>query len=711
MLKYINVKNALSLSLLVLAALFSSCDNDKNDGAGAKVVLNSFGPAVLRGGELKFIGDNLNKVTAIILPEDVEIQASSFKTHTANLITIDVPDEVVEGVVTLKTPNGEIVTKTSLSILEPITIISIPAEAVRPGDVITIEGTYLNLIQEVIFSTNKSVTNFDAQSRTSLSVRVPDDAQTGALRLLDSEEIPNEIETETELIVTLPTVASFSPNPVKAGSTLTITGTDLDLVTAVEFAGGQSVDTASVDFISTTASAIVVKVPGETDEGIINLVTASAVRVKSSGSLTMVVPTIGTITPLPAKTGGEITVTGINLDLVSQVIFGGDKAGVVKSGGTATSIVIEVPDDAKSGSIAFRTRANKTVNSANPIAMVKPSITNMPTQSALDADITIVGENLDIVKEVKFTGGTKGTIQSSTATQLVVTVPLGTKTGVVTIVADNSDEVLSTGGLTILADVPEFDNFPVWTQPGTKLILTGVKLNLTNEVIFPGNVKATQFGDRTSTLLEVYVPAGVDLGKDKITFTTYGTDITESSEIGFWSAEPVTAPSLVFFNFDGKNSWWGGVVVEGNAANNLDGSNYGKLDMGVLTGWTDLFWRNSQNDFPVTTIGVNVADYNFKFDIYVRTGITDGNLKFRFGDYYWCYGPDAPPAQGQVSTIPVTDGWVTVTIPVTDFRDNFGWGNPIADLNAVGNGQFGLAWDNGTADVDVLIDNVRFEHK
>jgi hypothetical protein len=171
-----------ALCLLAIVALVAGCD-DKDKDIGAQVVLKSFGPSVLRGGELKFVGVNLNKVTAVVLPENVEIPSSSFKTQTSTVITLDVPDEAVEGIVILKTPNGDIPTKTPLGILEPITIESISPNPARPGDVITITGTYLNLISMVEFGGLQQVTEFESQSRTALQVRVPGAAVTAPLLL------------------------------------------------------------------------------------------------------------------------------------------------------------------------------------------------------------------------------------------------------------------------------------------------------------------------------------------------------------------------------------------------------------------------------------------------------------------------------------------------------------------------------------------------
>src|SRR5699024_6293205 len=144
------------LCLLISGVALTACNNDDEDPSNM-IQLKSFGPSpALRGGELKFIGTNLDEVTSIVLPGNVEI--TSFKSKSSELIVIEVPEETVEGVVVLKTPDGDIASKTILGISEPITIASITPEKVRPGDKVTIKGTYLNLIKEVIFSNKKVVT-------------------------------------------------------------------------------------------------------------------------------------------------------------------------------------------------------------------------------------------------------------------------------------------------------------------------------------------------------------------------------------------------------------------------------------------------------------------------------------------------------------------------------------------------------------------------
>ena len=89
------IKTLLSVKLLSFVLLFNACDNDDED-AGTATQLESFGPSVNRGtDDLKFIGNNLNNVTSIVLPVSIEIPASSFKSKTPTLIVITVPEEAV----------------------------------------------------------------------------------------------------------------------------------------------------------------------------------------------------------------------------------------------------------------------------------------------------------------------------------------------------------------------------------------------------------------------------------------------------------------------------------------------------------------------------------------------------------------------------------------------------------------------------------------
>ena len=185
--------NIISL-LAVSVAILSGCKDelvDTNQYADAGVALNVYGPQpVMRGGELRFLGSNLDKITEVIIPGVSPItEINVVKAGVPSEIRIIVPKDGPEpGVVTLVAADGkEIVTKTSLTYLEPIELESFSPASVKADDVLTIKGDYLNLIHEVVFSDEVIVSekDFTSHTRYEIKVRVPVEARTGVIGVGD----------------------------------------------------------------------------------------------------------------------------------------------------------------------------------------------------------------------------------------------------------------------------------------------------------------------------------------------------------------------------------------------------------------------------------------------------------------------------------------------------------------------------------------------
>ncbi len=112
--KIFNTKIFSIICLLLSVAAFTACD-DKEEAISGEVKLLSFGPSGVKPGEnISFIGNNLDKVTAIDLT-GTSFPSSAFVTHTSELIVLTVPVETDEGLVTLKTTEGDVISKTILS--------------------------------------------------------------------------------------------------------------------------------------------------------------------------------------------------------------------------------------------------------------------------------------------------------------------------------------------------------------------------------------------------------------------------------------------------------------------------------------------------------------------------------------------------------------------------------------------------------------------
>ncbi len=681
-----------TLCVISAGIILPSCEG--KDEEDTKVVLYSFGPMpIARGAELKFIGVNLDKVTAVVLPNDLTI--STFTTKTSTLLTLTVPQEAKPGLVVIKTPDGNITTKTEIGFSEPISVASFTPVTVKAGDELTITGDYLNLVGEVILTDRVTVVedDFISHSRTEIKLVVPAAAQTGKIAVSNAAEEPIIVYSASSLTVKLPVFTTVAPNPVKAGTNLTITGTDLDLVETVTLGGGKVI--AKADFVSHKATEIVISVPVDTKDGKVTMIPASEVQVISANDLLMVIPVVS-VTPVTLKNGQDITVTGTNLDLIDHVVFGGDKQGTIKAGGTATQILVTVPDDAITGVVTFFTKSDKEIIGPN-LTMIDPLLTSFtPTSAKPGNDLTITGTDLDLVSDVVFAGSIKGTVGARTTTQMTVTIPVGARTGKITLVAKNGAMTLSAIDLTILSNLPNFTSFsePKGT-PGAILTLNGTNMLLIKELIFPGEKYATAYGVKTDTKVEVYVPASVASGYGQITMITYEGEQGLLPSLFFGGTDPITAQTIMITNFNGdgaSQSTWGGVVTFGTPSVVLDGT----AAMLGLTGggWA---WTWSQNwDNNCRPPLAHPENYVIKMDICITTpapGVAAGFL---------LKGWDTAPSLGNNIFGTSTNGnWVTVTFDVLT-----------AGMVIDGTGDWGIWIDAPSYDLTgVMIDNIRFDPK
>ncbi len=416
---------------LVVLIIIGSC---KKDEVVTKPVLFSFGPSNVEHGEkIKFIGTGLDQVTDVIMPVGIDVPASSFATHTSSLIELVVPVASSTGHVTLKLSNGDsIVTKSLFGAAYTMTVRSFAPSKTRPGTNITINGNFLNYVKQVTFSQNLNVTQFVSQSLHQLVVQVPVAARTGAFSLSDMAPTPQIVTQDTlnnDLIldVSLPAVTGFAPpNGVEQTATLTITGSDLDLTTEIDFTSSGGNAKVVPPFTSQSATQITVTVPNTAVTGPLTLIAPSGVKVTTS-SLTVLEPAVTAMTTGRAGVD-NVTITGMNLNLVASIKFPGGatvaSTAFVSQPADGTSIMVAIPASAIPGALDLVTTHNYTVNVPS-FKITLPSATTYSSTVA-GTSTTISGTDLDLVSSMIFPDGTSvasSSFTSQSPTSIVVTIP------------------------------------------------------------------------------------------------------------------------------------------------------------------------------------------------------------------------------------------------------------------------------------------------
>lgn len=432
------------MCLMLFSCLtFTACDNgddeDTNQYKGG-ISLNVFGPSpVSRGGVLRFLGSGMDKVTAVAIPGCDDITDIEVVSDTE--IRVTVPQTAQPGLVVLKTPKGDITTKTELTFTEPIALEAFAPAEVKPGSELTITVEYLNLIKEVIFADEVIVPadEFVSQSRQEIKVIVPDSAQTGKFILSDGAEIPNWIYSEGELEVTLPSVeAPLDLVDKKPGDVIRVSGENFDLVKKVQMPNGDEVEFTMT--ASSEGDELTFTLPDNVSDGEVTVLPASDVKVVVA---TVVVATPSNVVAVPAvnlRGGDMITLKGTNMDLVTDVTFPGVEEAVGLESQNSTEIKVLMPAAAISGDLQLNTNSGKAT--AVSIATAKPenisySAATVPAGEAL----TVKGVNMDVVSAVVFSGNVEVTVSDATATAISLTVPTTAETGALLLKMANGESV------------------------------------------------------------------------------------------------------------------------------------------------------------------------------------------------------------------------------------------------------------------------------
>jgi len=356
------------------------------------------------------------------------------------------------------------------------------------------------------------------------------------------------------------------------------------------------------------------------------------------------------------------------------------------------------------------------------------------THAFMGKNIAIMGENLQNVVEVWFNDQpAKLNTSFITSSNIIVTIPNKipeTVTNQIKLVLKNGTEYTYSFGVDVPAPLVESMLCEYVKDGGTAVIKGNFFINdpaSPLKVFFPGNVEGLVLSVALNEI-SVKVPPGVGPGPILVK-SIYG-----SSRSTFYFRDDRN----IYLNFDeltSSGSWRSGttrsdgssldrnyVMLKGELGDNAGGEDFSGGGF-VCELWGDANGRPEKNFFTGST-----ADYLLKFEANVKEwsgaylNICWGPWKSSVGPYqnqlYWSDMNARGlwrPWEGTTTGSFKTDGWITVTIPMTDMKYNKDFGSLAFDAAKAGSMTLWMkgpaATSGGTCKMEVYFDNFRIVPK
>lgn len=404
-----------------------------------KFFVGSEGTMVGNVGDVVTIkGDYLNLMHGVIFAGSDTIKEAEFVGHDRYTIQVKIPAEARTGVITL---TDTIKDGTSLETKEELTINTpeatpIKDRNIKAGEILSIKGTSFDQIVSVKFEgATVNAADFKSQSVAEITVAVPAKATDGTFYVVTKSGIEVPVGN---IITVVPTQLVATPNLVKNGAELTITGKDMDLITGIAFPNATASQLNKVETTKVTAT-----VPEDAQEGDITLSLANGKTV--TVAYTLVKPTVASCTPAAITAGDKTIIKGTNLDLVASITFPGDVEQTVEkfAAQNANAIAVTVPAACAGTGFKLNLKNGTTIEVKDALsikAATDPAIASItPGEATAGSTITITGKNFQNIQNLYIGSYKVNRYTSRTNTEIVCQVPANAEVGTYKIVMEDPD--------------------------------------------------------------------------------------------------------------------------------------------------------------------------------------------------------------------------------------------------------------------------------
>lgn len=388
-------------------------------------------------------GDYLNLMHGVIFAGSDTIKEAEFESHDRYTIQVKIPAEAHTGVITLTdaTKDG-----TSLETKEELTINTpeatpIKDRNIKAGEILSIKGSSFDQIVCVKFEgATVNAADFKSQSVAEITVVVPAKATDGTVYVVTKSGVEVPVGN---IITVVPTQLVATPNPVKNGAELTITGKDMDLITGIAFPNAAASQLNKVE--TTKVTATVPEDAQETTKDANGIILSLANGKTVTVAYTLVKPTVASCTPAAITAGDKTIIKGTDLDLVKSITFPGDVEQTVEkfAAQNANAIAVTVPAACAGTGFKLNLKNGTTIEVKDALsikAATDPAIASItPGEATAGSTITITGKNFQNIQNLYIGSYKVNRYTSRTNTEIVCQVPANAEVGTYKIVMEDPD--------------------------------------------------------------------------------------------------------------------------------------------------------------------------------------------------------------------------------------------------------------------------------
>lgn len=263
-------------------------------------------------------GEYLNMIKTLTFTGGVEIDVAEFTLNETNTtLTVSIPATAKSGDVVLTSYADNTFTAGTITMTKPSALAVNPAP-VKAGAELVISGEDLDVVTVVNFPNAQGATFAYADGKITVAA-VPATAKEGDISLV----MANGEGSKVAFTLVHPVISSVGPASLKAGEDITVSGSDLDLITVAKL-GGREVTIKSVSADGTT---LVLTTLNTSVSGTIELGLANGETIADATNITLTYDSLIIVNSMneSAHIGETVTMKGENFMLIENIYIGTTK--------------------------------------------------------------------------------------------------------------------------------------------------------------------------------------------------------------------------------------------------------------------------------------------------------------------------------------------------------------------------------------------------